>query len=266
VRLRGLVSCLAMAGLEAFVVAGPVWVADAAASGARGDRDVSTLTAREAVLAKQADGARTAARWRLRALYRLAVAGADLPAAARARAIDAGARALARELAEARSLGSAREQLRAERDALAVVAREDEAIGASPVFTLPVAGAVLGRFGVAPDRDTGVLIARAGLRLAAAPRAAARAPAAGTVALVAADSEGTAVVLDAGAGWTTIVGGLAEAVVGEGERVAAGQRLGLARGPITFEVWRGRHPVDPLLLVRPSPLAREALAAPARLP
>ena len=70
-------------------------------------------------------------------------------------------------------------------------------------------------------------------------------------------------MLDHGAGWTTIVGGLAEADVDVGARVAAGQRLGAAVGgatAVTFEIWRGRRAVDPLLLARP------ALAAPARLP
>jgi hypothetical protein len=76
-------------------------------------------------------------------------------------------------------------------------------------------------------------------------------------------------MLDLGAGWTTIVGGLAdvEADVVVGGRVVAGQRLGTASaGPastVTFEVWRGRHAVDSQLFVRRT---APSLAAPAPLP
>jgi murein DD-endopeptidase MepM/ murein hydrolase activator NlpD len=247
---------------------GPARAAEVEAPGARETRDVSTLTAREAILVEQTTAARAAARWRLRALYRLVVEREALPGATRARAVDAGTRALGRELAEARSLGRERDQLRADRDALAVAARDDETIGAPPVLALPVEATVVGRAGVAPDPGTGLLVARTGLRLATAPGASVRAPGAGVVALVAAEPGGVAVMLDGGAGWTTIVGGLAEATVGPGERVAAGQRLGAAApapAAVTFEVWRGRHPVDPLLLVR-TPRAPAALAAPPPLP
>jgi septal ring factor EnvC (AmiA/AmiB activator) len=255
---------LALAALAAAVVTGPARAADLPSVDPRGSRDVSTLTSREAVLTEQAAGAQAAVRWRLRALYRLVVAGGELPASTRARAVDAVTRVLARELAEARSLGDERAQLRTERDALETAARADEAIGAAPVVVAPVAGTILARFGVAPERDTGVLVPRAGLRLAAIPRAAARAPVAGLVALVADEPEGAAVVVDAGAGWSTIVSGLADVAVARGDRVAVGQRLGVAGGAaVSFEVWRGRRPVDPSLLLRASPAP---LAAPARLP
>ena len=160
-----------------------------------------------------------------------------------------------------------RDQLRAERDALATSARADEQIGAAPAFAPPVPGAVLARFGVASDRTTGVLVGHAGVRLASSAGATVRAPAAGTVVRVASEPAGTTLVLDDGAGWTTIVGGLAAAAVAQGERVAAGQRLGTsASSAIAFEVWRGRRAVDPLLLVRSTPPVSAALAAPARLP
>jgi murein hydrolase activator len=261
---------LRLALVTAALVTGPARAAEVEAPAARGTRDVSTLTAREAILAEQTTGARAAARWRLRALYRLVVERDALSGATRARAIDAGTRALGRELAEALSLGRERDQLRADRDALAGAARDEETIGAPPVLALPALGPVVGRAGVAPDPGTGLLVERPGLRLASAPGASVRAPAAGVVALVAAEPGGVTVVLDCGAGWTTIVGGLSEAAVGPGERVAGGQRLGGAApapAAVTFEVWRGRHPVDPLLLVRPaSPRAPAALAAPPPLP
>jgi murein DD-endopeptidase MepM/ murein hydrolase activator NlpD len=255
---------LALASLV--VVAGRARAADVD----HGIRDVSTLTARAAVLTEQASAARVAARWRARALYQLVVAGDGLSGVARARAIDAGTRALARELAEARSLAAERDQLGVLRGALSTVARADEAIGGAPPFALPVAGPVLGRFGVSTDRATGIVVPWAGLRLAAAPRGAVRAPAAGTVALVAAEAGSTAVVLDHAAGWTTIVTGLDAVAVAAGAELEKGAPLGTARpgtagapAVVTFEVWRGRHPVDPLLLVRSS---ATALAAPARLP
>jgi septal ring factor EnvC (AmiA/AmiB activator) len=79
---------------------------------------------------------------------------------------------------------------------------------------------------------------------------------------VAGEAEGAAVVIDAGGGWTAIVGGLVDVEVAEGQRVAAGQPIGAAGpAPVTFEVWRGRYPVDPLYFVQG--LARPLAAPPA---
>jgi murein DD-endopeptidase MepM/ murein hydrolase activator NlpD len=242
---------------------------DVAAEHARATRDVATLAAREALLGEQSEAARASARWRLRALYRLAVAGDELPRVTRARALDAGARALGGELAEARALVAERTRARAERATLVAAAAAEPEIGAAPVFVQPVAGPVIARFGVWPERATGLLVSRAGVRLGALPRQGVRASAAGTVVAATAEPEGISVVLDHGAGWTTIVGGLAtiESGVVVGARVAGGQRLGAAGvGPapcVRFEVWRGRRPVDPSLLARPG---ATALATPARLP
>jgi murein DD-endopeptidase MepM/ murein hydrolase activator NlpD len=248
------------------VVVAPAHAADVAPS-EHASRDVASLTARAAVLGEQADAARAGARWRARALYRVVVAGDALAPEVRARAIDAGARALARDLAEARLLRAERDQLGGEVATLEAAANDDEAIGAPPAFVTPVAGTVLERFGVAPDRLTGVLVGHAGVRLASVARAAVHAPAAGVVARVAAEPDGTTVVLDHGAGWTTIVAGLAAADVAQGDHVAVGQRLGLAAGAVGLEIWRGRHAVDPMLLM--TPIARPpsaTLAAPAPLP
>jgi murein hydrolase activator len=237
---------------------------DVAAEGDRATREVRTLAERARLLGEQTGAARASARWRLHALYRLAVAGGDLPPVARARALDAVARAVARDLAEARVLGVGHARADAERATLAAAARREPEIGAPPALTPPVAGAALARFGVSTDRATGLLVSRAGVRLAATPGQAVRAPALGVVAAVRVEAIGVAIVLDHGAGWTTIVGGLAAAVVSAGDRVAAGQRLGVAAaGPapaIELEVWRGSHPVDPALLLR------APLAAPAALP
>jgi murein DD-endopeptidase MepM/ murein hydrolase activator NlpD len=247
-----------------FVAVAPARAAEIAPS-EHAARDVASLTARKAVLAEQADAARAGARWRARALYRVVVAGDALPADLRARAIDAGARALARDLAEARALRSERDQLGGEVAALES-ADDDAAIGAPPAFAMPVPGAVLVRFGVASDRLTGVLIGHAGVQLASTARAAVHAPAAGVVARVAVERDGATVVLDHGGGWTTIVGGLAATDVEQGDHLVAGQRLGAAAGPVGLEIWRGRHAVDPMLLVTAARPATATLAAPAALP
>jgi septal ring factor EnvC (AmiA/AmiB activator) len=261
------------------VVGGSAQAADLAAAGdAPAPRELATLTARASVLGEQAAAARAAVRWRLSALRRLVGAGPGVDGSARARAIDAGTRVLARELAEARTLERERDQTRAAGEALAASARAADAIGAPPDVALPVAGAVVTRFGVGPDRATGLLVTRPGVRLGAAPGAPVRAPFAGVVALVADEPEGGAVVLEDGAGWTAIVGGLARTDVARGQRLAAGAPLGAAAAGapgappvISFEVWRGRHPVDPLLVARapagpPRGQPRAALADPARVP
>lgn len=258
---------VSLAALAALAVVGVARAADVAApaqspeatgdvspaAAARAARDVSPLAAREAVLGEQAATARVQARWRLRALYRLALAGGDVPPLTRARALDAGARALARDLGEARILDAERSLAFADREAREAAARAEPTPGAAPTLALPVAGAVTARFGVAPQPPTGLLVARAGVRLAAAAGADVRAPAAGAVARVAPEGGAWTVELDHGGGWTSIVGGLAEVAVETGARLSAGQRLGSARaaGGVVFEVWRGLRPVDPLLLTRP---------------
>jgi murein DD-endopeptidase MepM/ murein hydrolase activator NlpD len=223
-----------------------------AAAAERASRDVSPLAAREALLGEQAAAARAQARWRLRALYRLAVADGGAAPLTRARALDAGTRALARDLGEARALAAEQELARDEHAAREAAARAEQAPGAAPAFVAPVGGAVVSRFGLAPSRPTGLLVRHAGVRLAARVGADVRAPAAGTVARVAREGLGWTAMIDHGVGWISIVGGLAEAAVESGARVTAGQRLGAAReGGVAFEVWRGRRPVDPMMLVAP---------------
>lgn len=238
---------LALGWLAAAAVAVPARAADVD-DGGPSARDLVTLASRETTLGAQAASARAAVRWRLRALRGLAAEGATLDGATRARALDVGARALAREVAEARSLAAERDRARSEGTALAIAARAADDIGAPPAFVLPVPGPVAARFGVTPDRATGLLLPRAGVRLAAAPGAPVRAPLAGVVALVAREPEGASVAIEDGAGWTAIVSGLAEPSVAEGQRVTAGERLGAPSGAaVGFEVWRGRRPVDPML-------------------
>jgi murein hydrolase activator len=257
---RWLLACVTLAA-----VTGAARAADVSVLPGRAGRDVSTLAARETVLADQAADARARARGRLRALYRLVTAGRSLSAVTRARAADAGTRALFRDLGEARTLAAERARVHAERAAVGAAAETGLEIGAPPWLTLPVAGPVVARFGEAPDPTTGVVVSRAGVRLKVAALQPVRAPAAGTVSRSVLEPGGMVVVLDHGAGWTSIIGNLVGVTLAAGERVAAGQRLGVATpdpagaaSAVTFEVWRGRRPVDPLLLVaggRRSPLA-----------
>jgi septal ring factor EnvC (AmiA/AmiB activator) len=271
VRSEGRLARVALASLAAAAVTGRAGAADVEPSHALPVRDFATLASRETVIGAQAAAAREAVRWRLRALRGLAAERFTLDGTTFARAVDAEGRALARELAEARSLAAERDRARADGAALAVASRAVEAIGPPPALVLPVTGAVVARFGVATDHATGLLLPRAGVRLAATNGASVRAPFAGRVALVAAEPEGPAVAIEDGAGWTAIVSGLAGASVVEGQELSAGERLGTAAGTLQapaavgFEVWRGRRPVDPLLLAG-APAARATLAAPPRLP
>jgi murein DD-endopeptidase MepM/ murein hydrolase activator NlpD len=251
----------------ALALTGASRAAEAPGAGSRTERDVAMLGAREATLAEQAAGARASARWRARALYRLVLAARALPVVTRARAINAAVRALERELGEARTLAAERELVRAER--AATTADGAPEVGAPPALGLPVAGPVLARFGPAVDRETGLLLTRAGVRLGASALQAVRAPGAGFVVRVAAEPEGLTVVLDHGGGWTSLVGGLSRVTVSVGDSLVGGQRLGApasaagAVGFVTFEVWRGRRPVDPLLLLGGG---RSPLAASGNLP
>lgn len=257
---------LALAGVAALAVSAPARGEDAVvapeAPAAHVARDLATLASREALLGEQAGTARASLRWRLGALYRLALASPSLPPASRARAVDAAAHAFARALAEERALATESARAHAERAARVEAGAAEPAIGAAPALLAPTAGAVLAKFGVVPDRDTGLLVSRAGVRLAAQAGQAVAAPAACTVAAVAAEPEGTSVVLDLGEGWTAILGGLGETTAAPGQAVPAGQALGTAAGPVTFEVWRGRRPVDPMLLLRRTPPPRPLAAAP----
>lgn len=250
-------------GFAAPVRAGDVGPDDVNGAGdTRATRESATLTARADLVREQGATARTRARWRVRELYRLLVAGAEpdlyLPAVTRARAVAVGTRALARELVEARALGEEAGLASGERDAIAAAVAAEPAVGARPALALPVAGAVLARFGTGPDAATGLLVARAGIQLASRPGTPVRAPAAGHVVRV--DSEpgaGFTVVIDHGAGWTTIVGGLAAVAVAPGATLGAAQALGTSATTVSFEIWRGRRPIDPLLphlLATPSAL------------
>ena len=230
-------------------------------------RALETLATRETILTNQAGMARVTARWRARELYRFLRASGDddgddgagavaLSAADRARALTTGARALARELQEARLITTELGHARTEREALtsgagaSVPPRE---VGPTPRFRSPVAGPLVSRFGAARDPATGAWFFRAGVRLCPRPGEAVRAVAPGRVARIGSPpAQGLAILLDHGGGWTSLVTGLGAVAVAAGDRVAAGQVLGRA-GPsdgIVLELWRARTPVDPAAYLR----------------
>lgn len=93
-----------------------------------------------------------------------------------------------------------------------------------------------------------------GLTLAVAPGAAVAAPAGGTVVFARPFRVwGGTVIIDHGAGWSTLVTGLGAISVKRGQAVAAGQLLGSAPGGdeprITIELRRRDQPVDITALI-----------------
>lgn len=88
-----------------------------------------------------------------------------------------------------------------------------------------------------------------GLTLAVAPGAVVVAPAAGTIVFARRFRDyGASVIVDHGAGWTTLVTGLGTLDVQRGQTIAAGERLGRAgtgeQPQITVELRRRGRPVD----------------------
>ena len=121
--------------------------------------------------------------------------------------------------------------------------------GAS-AYRLPVTGRLVTGLG-----ELAASGARArGLTFAVVASAPVRAPAAGTVRFARRfRSYGTVVILDHGAGWTSVVTGLAHTPLRRSEQVRAGQQLGTA-GPgddptITVELYRRGRPMDIAALV-----------------
>jgi len=234
-------------------------------------RASETLAAREAILSNQAAMARITARWRARELYRFLRAGGDLggdralPESDRARALVAGARALARERREERLLVAERDQTRAEQAALpdgggaraaGVAAAAPRASGPAPRLVSPLAGARRSRFGATRDPATGAWYFRAGVRLDGRAGDPVRAVGAGVVRrVVARSAQGPALLIDHGGGWVSVLANLdlnAKPDLLPGTRVAAGQlvgRVGSLPGGLVCELWRAGAPVDPAAFI-----------------
>ncbi|HEX8485224.1 murein hydrolase activator EnvC family protein [Sphingomonas sp.] len=117
-------------------------------------------------------------------------------------------------------------------------------------YRLPVAGRLV--TGLDEISDAG--IRSRGLTFAVAAGAAVSAPAAGTIRYARPFRRyGTIVILDHGAGWTSLVTGLGTATVAAGDRVGAGTTIGRAANRedprITVELRRRGRPVDAAALV-----------------
>lgn len=118
-------------------------------------------------------------------------------------------------------------------------------------YRLPVVAPLLTGFGeVARDG-----VRARGLSLAPAAGALVAAPAAGSVVFARPfRSFGGIVIIDHGAGWTTLVTGLSAFAVARGDKVRAGSALGRASGgerPVMVELRRQGRPVDLAQLVGP---------------
>ena len=111
-------------------------------------------------------------------------------------------------------------------------------------YRLPVAGRVISGLG---SLDADGVRAR-GLTVAARRGAAVTAPADGTVRFVGAfRGRDGLLILDHGGGWHSLLSGITT-TARRGQRVALGDRLGSARGPMLVELWQGRTPHSPALI------------------
>lgn len=122
--------------------------------------------------------------------------------------------------------------------------------GSIGVYRLPVAGRLVTGFGEVSDAG----VRARGLTFAVAPGAPVAAPAGGTVRYARPfRGYGTIVIVDHGAGWSSLVTGLAAAAVRSGDAVRAGQPLGRAatgeEPQVTVELRRRGRPVDAAALV-----------------
>lgn len=120
----------------------------------------------------------------------------------------------------------------------------DATVSATPAYRLPLAGAIV--TGLGEVARTGVR--SRGLTIAPRQQALAVAPAGGKIAFAGPFRRyGSIVVIDHGAGWTSLVTGLGALDVKVGEQIAQGAPLGRAAGErprVTVELRRRGRPVD----------------------
>jgi murein hydrolase activator len=221
------------------------------------------LADREQTLARYAQEKTQTARDQARVAYRLArrrqlgFVGDPERRLEEARAVDLALLAARRGAAEARAFSDELARVRQERAATSAVSVRQEPDEARPSFQRPVRGALVGASGLRVDPGTGVELRQDGVQLLARMNGAVLAPAAGKVSRVELLPQGGfAVVMDHGAGWTSLLAGLREVSVGVGQELPAGGGLGLAgrnldgAAVIAFELWHGRSPVDPAAQLR----------------
>jgi len=214
----------------------------------------------EGQLQAKLDAHEASLRARVRTLYKLEAFG-DLPfwvdAGARGDALatrGAARRLILRDLEERRIL---RVELAAAHDDVgrlqAAAERARYAAAQAPrdgSFVRPVAGDVVASFGSYSDESTHLRLVRRGVELHAADREVVAA-AGGQVRWVGPlRGLGTVVIVDHGQGLTSVTSGLADARVGAGDLVTAGEPIGRAdKGRVGFEVRRGGRPIDPFPLL-----------------
>ncbi|WP_256926715.1 murein hydrolase activator EnvC [Sphingomonas sp. TZW2008] len=120
----------------------------------------------------------------------------------------------------------------------------------APVYRLPVRGRLVTGFGEISDNG----VRARGLTFAVAPGTIVRAPAAGEIVFARPfRGFGTIVIIDHGAGWSSLVTGLGQAAVRRGAAVTAGQPIGRAPAigspQVTVEVRRQGRPIDTAALI-----------------
>jgi murein DD-endopeptidase MepM/ murein hydrolase activator NlpD len=229
------------------------------------------LTAREQILDAQRAASESITRQRSLLAYRLCrlrELGFTPHPEARlddARAFDLALLALRRSADETRSLARELDRVRSERTTVeaAFVARvtgrteasagtDADAVSAPAVpLVRPVRGEVVAVPGARRDGSTKAELRHDGVDILARLNEPVRAVAAGTVSRVEALPQGGFAVVTAHAsGLVSIVTGLRDIAVAAGEKIGAGQTLGLAgrnldgAAVVTVELWRDRRPQD----------------------
>jgi septal ring factor EnvC (AmiA/AmiB activator) len=118
------------------------------------------------------------------------------------------------------------------------------------VYRAPVAG----RLVIGLDELSASGVRSRGLTFAVAPRAGVAAPAGGTIRYAGRfRGYGDVVIIDHGAGWTTLVTGLGETLVATGQAVTMGRPIGRANAGedarVTIELRRRGRPIDMTMLM-----------------
>jgi septal ring factor EnvC (AmiA/AmiB activator) len=236
---------------------------------AAAEAEVHDLERRARALEEQQAVQRARLKQRLLALYKLSnggllrlVAGATSVAELDARR-EAVSRVLARDLAELASVRDEardldREQAR-RKEALARAIELGSQVALADVatatglqvrqgsLTRPVAGAIVGSFGMARDATLGVQLLRRGVELRSHAGEPVRACAAGQVRWIGdVPGLGRGLAIDHGDGYISLTARLDDITTAVGAEVSDGMRLGRATGTtVYFELAQAATPIDP---------------------
>jgi septal ring factor EnvC (AmiA/AmiB activator) len=231
---------------------------------------VARARTREAIVAERSAGATTRARAQALAAYRLARRRAATfladprGRAEHARALDAALWVLAREANEAALLRAELEQTVRDRQSLESAAtatpeRPQPEADRAPLLP-PARGSLVGNPGLRRDDATLAVLRDEGVRLLSRLNEPARAVAAGRVHKVAALPQGGfALVTVHQDDLVSILSGLRQIEVAEGDELQPGQRVGLVGRDldgapvVTLELWQRGRPIDPRPHLRAEP-------------